>query len=294
MPLLYEASVLAGVPFLGTFARRPLAREASGIAGIVNGTSNFILSRMLTDRVSFGEALASAQRAGYAEPDPAKDVDGEDAIEKLCVLLRHFGGWSITPAEIERTGIRTVDVQDLQQAIALGGRIRPVIAADWSGESVSAFAGPAFVPASHGLARVDGVQNAVAIRSRWTGDLFFSGPGAGPAITAATVLDDVVEAGDLRRTGMPRALKPSGGCPAPSTGWFIRVTLRGTATEADCPSLLASLGVRMQRTSSLVPGANGHRQWLVTHPCTRSHLDAALDILSARHDAEPWATRVVE
>ena len=186
-PLLYEASVLAGVPFLGTFGRRPLARDVFGISGIVNGTSNFILSRMLADRVSFGDALAEAQRAGYAEPDPSKDINGDDALEKLCVLARHFGGWTIAPGEVERGGIADLELQDLQQASAFGGRIRPVVHADWDGDGVRAFAGPAFVNDSNGLAGINGVQNAVSLRTKWSGDLFFSGPGAGPAITAATV-----------------------------------------------------------------------------------------------------------
>ena len=185
-PLLYEASVLAGVPFLGTFARRRFAREVTAIAGIVNGTSNFILSRMSAERVAFSAALADAQRAGYAEPDPAKDIDGDDAVEKLCVLLRHFGGWSVAAGQIEKSGIADIELQDLQHAVSFDGFIRPVIAASWNGDRLAAYAGPAFVNASSPLARVSGVQNAVSVTTRWTGDLFFSGPGAGPTVTAAT------------------------------------------------------------------------------------------------------------
>ena len=95
VPLLYEASVLAGVPFLGTLGRRPFARSVTGFRAILNGTSNFILSRMARDGAGFAEALASAQRAGFAEPDPSKDVGGDDAVEKVCVLLRHLAGFDV-------------------------------------------------------------------------------------------------------------------------------------------------------------------------------------------------------
>ena len=145
VPLLYEASVLAGVPFLSTFRRRPLARTVTGIQGILNGTSNFILSRMARDGADFSAALADAQRLGYAEPDPSKDIDGDDAVEKLCVLLRHFGDFSVAPSQIERRGIRDVGPADLQHAAAFGGALRPVAVASWCDATVTAYAGPAFV-----------------------------------------------------------------------------------------------------------------------------------------------------
>ncbi len=194
VPLLYEASVLAGVPFLGTLARRPLARSVTGFRGILNGTSNFVLSRMARDGASFAEALASAQRAGFAEPDPSKDVEGDDAVEKLCVLLRHLAGFDVHPSQIDKTGIAGVEARDQQHAAAFGGTVRPVVLADWSESVLAAHAGPAYVQGANALSRVDGVQNAIALTTLWSGELFFSGPGAGPTVTAATVLDDVIEA----------------------------------------------------------------------------------------------------
>ena len=293
-PLLYEASVLAGVPFLGTFGRRPLARDVFGISGIVNGTSNFILSRMLADRASFGDALSEAQRAGYAEPDPSKDINGDDALEKLCVLARHFGGWTIAPGEVERAGIADLELQDLQQASAFGGRIRPVVHADWDADGVRAFAGPAFVNDSNGLAGINGVQNAVSLRTKWSGDLFFSGPGAGPAITAATVLDDVVEACELTPRFVPAALPPSRGCAAPTTGWFIRLTSSNLSAEHDAPTLLSTLGIRLRRTSPVTARNQSHHQWVLTHPCGRDHLGAALGVLSTRHGCSAFSLRAVD
>lgn len=293
-PLLYEASVLAGVPFLGTFRRRPRARDVTAIAGIVNGTSNYILSRMLTERAPFADALGEAQRAGYAEPDPAKDINGDDAAEKLCVLLRHFGGWNCAPGTIAQQGIAEVELEDLRHAVAFGGRIRPVAVAEWTSDTVSAFVGPAFVPESNTLASVEGVQNAVSLRSRWSGTLFFSGPGAGPAVTAATVLDDVVEAREM--TGSTRPIGPSRtpAPGAPATGWFLRVTSSQLRDEQDAPSVLATLGVRLRRHSRLLTRDGRQRQWLLIQPCTPDHIAAALAVLAGKYQCVIARMRALE
>ena len=104
VPLRYEASVIAGVPFLGTFARRPYASALSAFSGILNGTTNFILSQMADGGRDYGSALSDAQRRGFAEPDPSKDVGGVDAVEKLTILIRQFAGLRVDPGAIETDG----------------------------------------------------------------------------------------------------------------------------------------------------------------------------------------------
>lgn len=291
--LHYEASVIAGVPFLGMFARRPRASTATGLSGVVNGTSNFILSRIAADRVPFSDALAGAQRAGYAEPDPSKDISGADAAEKLCVLIRHFASRSVRPASVETRGIAGIEGHDLERAAAFGGTIRPIVAADWADESLKAYAGPAFVPADHCLARVDGVRNAIAVQTRWSGDLFFSGPGAGPVATAATVLDDVAEACLPGTVQPPRPAQPSACLPL-ETGWFIRLTSRHVRHAQEYPERLARLGIRLRRTSELRDGETGRQQWLLASACGRDHLDAALELLAAGSSMACWAIRAIE
>jgi len=287
VPLLYEASVLAGVPFLGTFARRPLASSAiTGLRGIVNGTSNFIVSRMAHDRSGFDEALAAAQRAGYAEPDPAKDINGDDAVEKLCVLLRHFAGFSVKPSQIDHAGINGIDLADIAHARAFGGAVRPIVVADWAGDCPSAYAGPAYVSDGHPLCRIDGVQNAIGLTTRSSGELFFSGPGAGPAVTASTVLDDVIEAA-AGSGGAIEAARPVTVSGLADAGWFLRIS-SSTLAESDAPALLSSLGVRLQRASHVDARAGEHSQWLLTHPCSRAHLDAALELLTSRTCCRHW------
>jgi homoserine dehydrogenase len=293
VPLMYEASVLAGVPFLSMFRRRPLARTVTGIQGILNGTSNFILSRMARDGADFSAALADAQRLGYAEPDPSKDIDGDDPVEKLCVLLRHFGDFSVAPSQIERRGIRDLGPADLQHAAAFGGTIRPVAVASWRGTTVTAYAGPAFVESTNQLGRVDGVQNAVLLTTPLADALFFSGPGAGPSVTAATVLDDVVEA--LRTDAEPDVCQPRA-CDVAQyaeAGWFVRLTSTVLA-EQEAPALLASLGVRLRRTSHVDARSGRHHQWILTQPCARAHLTAALDVLEARTGSQNWSVPCVD
>ena len=293
VPLLYEASVLAGVPFLGSLGRRPLARSVTGFRGILNGTSNFVLTRMARDGAGFDAALASAQRAGFAEPDPSKDIDGDDAVEKLCVLLRHLAGFDVHPSQIDKAGIAGVEERDQQHAAAFGGTVRPVVVADWSERALAAYAGPAYVEGTNALSRVDGVQNAVALTTLWSGELFFSGPGAGPTVTAATILDDVVEASRNGET-VPVESRPTPPVTSLNDGaWFIRLTSTSLG-EADAPSLLASLGIRLRRVSHIDARSGRHSQWLLTHPCGRVHLDAALDLLSAKTGCGRWRIPVLE
>jgi homoserine dehydrogenase len=294
-PLLHEAAVLAGVPFLGTFSRRPLASDVTALSGIVNGTSNFILSRMAADRAGFRQALLDAQQAGYAEPEPSKDVDGDDATEKLCVLLRHFAGISVAPALIDRTGVGGVEPCDLECASSFGGAIRPIVAAEWESGTPSAFVGPAFVASSHPLSRIDGVQNAISLRTRWSGDVFFSGPGAGPTVTAATVLDDVVEA--VRLGGTPpllRATRTVTSCDVPVTGWFIRLVADDLSDAQRAPATLTRLGVRVRRVSPVVERYGQQRQWVLAGPCTDAHVRAALDVLETTAGCRTRPIRAIE
>jgi hypothetical protein len=241
---------------------------------VVNGTSNFLLGRLEAGS-GLGAALEAARELGISEPDPQKDVDGIDAAEKLAVLLLQFGRLAVPPARIHTSGIRSLLPDDLRLAREFGGTIKPVVFADWSGPVVRAWAGPAFVRARHPLALLPGVQNGVCVGD----DLFFSGPGAGPDVTAATVLDDVFEA---TRPGVPGCV-----CRAATAArvdadepreWFVRLTAPGRAelpAGEDLADLLGAFGVWLRRVSE--PSiARSATRWFLTYPSTRSRLTAAL------------------
>ncbi|MEO6213781.1 MAG: homoserine dehydrogenase [Vicinamibacterales bacterium] len=276
-PLLYEAAVIAGVPFLGTFARRPHAASITGLVGIANGTSNYLLTRARNERCGIGPALEDAQRLGLAEPDPSNDLDGIDAAEKLAVLLQHFGTFEVRTDDIETEGIRQIETVDLDQADALGGTIKPVIQADWSA-GLSAFAGPAFVPSAHALATVDGADNALLLDGRH-GRMLFRGPGAGPDVTAATIMDDVYEA---TRPASFCALPPlRRATPSPAeTSWFIRLSAEQLPRSVEIADLLASHGVFLHRTH-LSTGIGSESFAALTFGCARSRVQRALRALDA-------------
>jgi homoserine dehydrogenase len=274
VPLRYEAAVLAGVPFLGTFGRRPLARAITGLSGIVNGTTNFIMSKMSQARTDFATALAEAQRRGYAEPDPSSDITGIDAAEKLCVLVRHFRQWNILPPRIERNGIDSITPADLDAALEFDGALKPIAHVDWSDDECSAFVAPAFVSNSNQLARVDGAQNAVVLRKSAHGELFFAGPGAGPRVTAATLLDDATEIANerfsLHETAQVSESQRIRVKPA-LTGWFVRVS--GELLRHQDRDRLSSVGVVKDRQIEIA----GETHWVaLTHPTHREHIEWAL------------------
>jgi len=186
--LRYEAACIAGVPFLGTFERRALVSQASGVTAILNGTSNYILTTM-TRGGSFEAALDDAQRLGYAESDPSMDVSGADAAEKLTILIRVLGRLLVEPSVIPLDSLASMEADDTAVAAAFDGAIRPLARASWQQRAIRAHVGPAFLSDAHPLARVSGVTNGVVIEAKG-GAQCYIGPGAGPDVTAATLLDD--------------------------------------------------------------------------------------------------------
>ncbi|CAN5421791.1 homoserine dehydrogenase [soil metagenome] len=287
VPLLYEASVLAGVPFLGALARRPHASTISRLQGIVNGTSNFVLARMAAG-ASFAAALAEAQRLGLAEPEPAHDVHGIDAAEKLTVLLRHFGWGHVAPSRVETSGIAALTPDHLEGARKSGGTIKPIVLAARSHDRIAAFSGPAFLPHAHRLSGVNGVDNAVVLSTSY-GDLVHSGPGAGPDATAATVLDDVIEAAE-RRPVAPARRDVAIDAGELETGWFV--SLSGAGPLPPCEEVadfLGSHGIWMRRSSR-----DGNAAFLLTYPAPKARIDGALAALHAAAGTTSLALRAVE
>jgi homoserine dehydrogenase len=283
--LRYEASCIAGVPFLGGFERRPLASRAAGITAILNGTSNSILTAMASG-ASFDAALADAQRLGFAEPDPSLDISGVDAAEKLAILVRVFGRLLVDPAAFPLDGIGRVEPDDISSAAAFDGAIRPVAQASWHGRAIHAFVGPAFVAGAHPLARVSGVTNGIVITPLRQGfggqapsdqgSLCFIGPGAGPDVTADTLLDDVAELVAERRvrTPQPEPSQTAVSITRPHSAWFVR--LSGPARESDVADLLGSYGIWSTRLAR-----RGDRTYVLTCPASYLRVQSALDALQA-------------
>jgi homoserine dehydrogenase len=290
-PLLYEAAVLAGVPFLGTFARRPLAAAITGFTGILNGTTNFLLSQATREGTSVDAGLADAQRLGYAEPDPTRDVSGADAVEKLAVLLQHFAGFEIEPGAVESRGILDLSRQLLAHAAELGGVIKPIASCSWATD-VHTFVGPAFIPGTHPLARVDGVENALLLDAP-RGRLLFQGPGAGPDVTAATVLDDVAEvlAGTAKPAadGARRAAVPA----APETGWLLSLAGPCLPRGADVADYLGSFGIYVRSTTARAVAQGVEHRGYLTWPAGAGQVESAAARLAAASGCQATAVRAL-
>lgn len=294
-----EAAALAGIPLLGTLARRPLAASIERLAGVVNGTTNFILTSIARHGLSFDEALRQAQQSGYAEPNPSNDVLGIDACEKLVVLLQHAGVRGVRPAAIETRGISAVSAADLALAAEFGGVIKPVVQAAIDGERVRAFVGPAYLRSDDPLASVEGEQNGLRIYGRLIGELLHVGPGAGPDITAAAILDDVLEIASEGRRAVP--VRPQAGnhapirVDAPETAWLLRIEFRGSVpSPVDLAALLGAGGVWLRRTGDGRRISGGHQVGLLTHTCSRARIEAAIATLQAATDCRVHAIRALE
>ena len=289
----YEATALSAVPFLGTLAARPLVASVERLIAIVNGTSNFILTALLDGGASIEDAIARAQQLGYAEPDPSRDLDGLDAADKLLLLTGLFGWGRVSRETLDVSGIRGVTAADLVAARSIGGVIKPVVTAERDASGVRAFVGPAFLSASEPLASVGGALNGIRLDGKHVSNLFFSGPGAGPDVTAATLLDDAIQAVSSGCTSQPGALPPSRSVSSssPATPWFVRVTFPGVLPSSPAVSdVVSSAGLRVEDT---IEHSRDHSRWLFSGPQSRREVDAAIKRLAERHRVDAAAFRRV-
>ena len=190
--LRYESSVLSGTPLI-SLVRGPLAGcELLGVEGIVNGTTNFILTKM-AEGMGYAEALAEAQRLGYAETDPTGDVEGFDAAVKVAIMAAEFFDTPIKVSEVRRTGISGVTAEDVKKAAAGGRRIKLVAGIEKKDGKVGGFVEPRALDTDHPLAGVHGATNAVCLRTDNLGEVTIIGPGAGAIETAQGILSDILD-----------------------------------------------------------------------------------------------------
>ncbi|WP_133364636.1 homoserine dehydrogenase [Qipengyuania sediminis] len=192
-PLAFEAAVAGGIPVVKALREGAAANAISQVTGILNGTSNHILSAMEASGADFAEALAEAQGAGLAEADPAFDIDGVDAAHKLAILAAIAFGARIDFAGVAASGIREVRGADIAQARALGFVIRLVGVADIEGGALLQRVRPCLVPVGHPLAHATGATNAVVIEGNSAGRLLFQGEGAGAGPTASAIVADLID-----------------------------------------------------------------------------------------------------
>ena len=192
--ILYEASVGGGIPIIAPLKRDLLANEITAISAIINGTTNYILTSMSREGSDFEPALRRAQELGYAEANPANDIEGMDAAYKLAILASLAFHTHVRPDDVYREGITSLNARDFRYAQELGYAIKLLAVARREEEGVDVRVHPAFVPKGELLANVEGVLNAVQVEGDLLGRVLFQGPGAGPRPTASAIMADVMDA----------------------------------------------------------------------------------------------------
>jgi len=191
---LFEASVGGGIPVIRPINQCMAANEVMEIAGILNGTTNFILTKMINEKMTFADALALAQQLGYAERDPSADVDGADACRKICILASLAYGRHVYPSQVSTEGIRNITLEDVAYAGAWGGSIKLIgLAKPCDDGRIDICVAPMLVPQSNQLCYVADVYNAILARGNATDDVLFYGRGAGKLPTASAVVADVID-----------------------------------------------------------------------------------------------------
>ncbi|MBU0629784.1 MAG: homoserine dehydrogenase [Candidatus Margulisbacteria bacterium] len=193
--ILYEASVGGGIPILAALRKELAGNNLTGVFGIVNGTTNYILSTMAEEGKEFSEALKEAQEKGYAEANPKKDVEGYDAAYKAVILAAEAFGARVKMDSVYREGIEKIAGEDILYAREIGFAIKLLAIAQNSASGVDVRVHPALVPLSHPLAGVRKNFNAIYVQGFPVGELMFYGPGAGGAPTASAIVSDIIELG---------------------------------------------------------------------------------------------------
>ncbi len=287
--LFYEAAVAGAIPLL-----RPLRESLAGdqvqrVLGIVNGTTNYILTKMDEEGADYGEVLAEAQRLGYAEADPTADVEGHDAAAKAAILATLAFHSSVTLSDVYCEGISSVTLRDVEAAKDLGFVIKLLAVAERTpdGQGVVTRVHPAMVARSHPLASVRDAFNAVFVEAESAGQMMFYGRGAGGEPTASAVLGDLVTAARNRRAGAAGQAQSvyAGLQPRPIGEAVTRYTVN--LDVADRPGVLAQIAmsfgdhdVSIQTVRQDTDEATGHASLLIrTHAATEAALSATVTAL---------------
>lgn len=294
--LNYEAAVAGGIPVIKTLRESLTGNNFSRIYGIMNGTCNYILTRMEREGLSFKDCLAEAQRLGYAEADPSFDIEGNDTAHKLSILTTLAFGCEIAADQIYLEGITNISIEDIHAAADLGYRIKLLGVAQKTESGIEQRVHPTMVPHDSVIAQVDGVTNAVALESDILGELLMVGPGAGGNATASAVLGDITDIAKSRPgaqnvpvLGRPaQLLEPYRQAEMQSHegGYFIRLTVQ------DRTGVFASIATRMAENAisleSIVqhakePVVPGQQQTiiLVTHATMESAVRKAVTAIKA-------------
>jgi homoserine dehydrogenase len=279
--IAFEAAVAGGIPIIKAMAESLAANQITGIQGILNGTSNFILSSMADTGASYADALAEAQRLGYAEADPTLDVDGSDAAHKLAVLAQIAFGVTAQPADIPKLGITGIDDLDTKYAAELGYTIKLLAEAWADGDRVALQVAPVLLRRTDPLAQVRGAFNAILVTGDVVGETFYQGPGAGMMPTASSVLADLVDIAVGRAPATFTAAKlwsgqsryRIGGGEKIRSRFYLRLLVK------DLPGVLAEVCRTLADQNISIAS-------VIQHEALEGHVDQVVPLIIMSHLAE--------
>ncbi|MEM9332385.1 MAG: homoserine dehydrogenase [Pseudomonadota bacterium] len=288
--LNFEAAVAGGIPIIKTMRETLTANNVERVYGIMNGTCNYMLTRMEKEGISYEDCLADAQRLGYAEADPTFDVEGFDTAHKLAILTSLAFGNQIAPDEIYVEGISSITNADIEAAASLGYRIKLLGVAAKTESGIEQRVHPTMVPLDSTIAQISGVTNAVAIDADVVGNLVMSGPGAGGAATASAVAGDIA---DIAKCIDGEQLVPALGKPASELepyqrarmrshegGYFIRMTVKDMAgVFARIANAMAKHNISLESIVQHGETSDQKTIILITHETTEAAVREALEAI---------------
>ncbi|MDG4896523.1 homoserine dehydrogenase [Mesorhizobium sp. WSM4976] len=289
--LNYEAAVAGGIPVIKTMREAMAGNAVTRVFGILNGTCNYILTRMEAEGISFDACLKDAQRLGYAEADPTFDIDGHDTAHKLSILTSLAFGTKIAANDIYMEGISNITQADIRAAADLGYRIKLLGVAQRTDSGIEQRVHPTMVPTASVIAQVHGVTNAVAIETDILGELLLSGPGAGGNATASAVIGDIADIAKSRPGfqhapvfGWPaKELKPykKAQMRSHAGGYFIRLTVHDRiGVFAAIAKRMADNDISLESIVQQAAGTETEAQKtviLVTHETTEAAVRKAVE-----------------
>jgi homoserine dehydrogenase len=275
----FEASVCGGIPIIRALRNGLVGNQIHSLTGILNGTCNYILTRMTEDRMDFDHALAEAQTKGFAEADSTLDVDGHDAAQKLKILAELAFNTRVSSDAVATDGIRNITPDDIQAARELGYVIKHVATAEVSGDSLSLEVKPVMLPATHQLAGIREENNAVLVRGDAVGEMLFSGKGAGSLPSASAVLSDIVDiachqGGFASNPGGTLNCKRANG----SSKHYLRFPVADPSAIGPITNVLEKNRVSVERAAAIWAKSptSQNQVRVLTHECTRSTLESAV------------------
>ena len=300
--LRFEAAVAGGIPVIKALTEGLAGNEITRVMGVMNGTCNYILTRMFDADLPYETVFDEAHALGYLEAGPTLDVGGIDAGHKLSLLAAIAFGTQVNFDAVEIEGIERISIQDIEQADDMGYRVKLLGVAQMTGRGLEQRMSPCLVPASSPIGQLQGGTNMVVIEGDSVGQIFLRGAGAGEGPTASAVMGDVMDVArgiDIPVFGQPAAtLKPVKAVkatkPAP---YYLRMSLLDRpGALAKVATVLGEAGISIDRMRQYSHTAKTAPVLFVTHKCTRDALDRALSGLGATGvvDGEPVALRIEE